>query len=71
MDRPEPSVACYITKESALGVGASHDDTFSWVGFHIDTICLTELIILSGNKGLYNLDLRLTDTAHLADFKYP
>ena len=38
---------------------------------YIDSVCLTELIILTGDKGLYYLDFRLADTVHLADLKYP
>ena len=34
---------------------------------YIDSVCLTEFIILTGDKGLYYLDFRLADTVHLAD----
>ena len=38
---------------------------------YIDSVCLTELIILTGDKGLYYLDFRLANAVHLADLKYP
>ena len=71
MHGPESSVSCHVTQESALGVCASHDDALSWMRLYIDPVCLTEFIILTGDKGLYYLDFRLSDTVHLADLKYP
>ena len=41
------------------------------MGFYIEPVCLTELIILTGDKGLYYLNFRLADTVHLTDLKYP
>ena len=41
------------------------------MGLHVHSISLSELIILTGNEGLYYFHLGLADTVHLRDFKNP